>query len=193
MKIYALLDEDSLQKFGWNTKQFVERAKSVDAKIIQYRNKNGSLNDVRKRLKEIVSLFDGVVVINDYHELVHLCHGLHIGQEDLKNFGASPYDSVITLKKIIGDSSWLGLSTHNAEEIEIANTLPLNYIGLGAYRDTQTKSNVNVLGEELPKLAALSRHPVAAIGGVTLKDKIDNVAYLVIGSDFYNGELRIEN
>lgn len=185
MKIYALLDEASLQKFGWNTKQFVEKAKNVGAQIIQYRNKNGSLNEIKNRLQEIVSLFDGIVIVNDYPELAHLCHGLHVGQEDLKNFGACPKQAVLTLKKKIGDSRWLGISTHNAKEIEIANTLPLNYIGLGAYRNTNTKSDARVLGDELPNLAALSRHPVAAIGGVTLSDKIDNVTYLVIGSALY--------
>jgi len=185
LKIYALLDEASLQKFGWNTKQFVERAKNVGAQIIQYRNKNGSPNEIKNRLQEIVSLFNGIVIVNDYPELAHLCHGLHVGQEDLKNFGTTPHEAVLTLKKKIGDSRWLGISTHNAEEIEIANTLPLNYIGLGAYRNTNTKSDARVLGDELPKLAALSRHPVAAIGGVTLSDKIDNVTYLVIGSALY--------
>jgi len=186
LKIYALLDEDSLQKFGWNTKQFVERAKNVDAQIIQYRNKNGSLNEIKNRLQEIVSLFDGVVIVNDYPELAHLCHGLHVGQEDLRSFGISPQEAVLHLKRKIGDSRWLGLSTHNAEEIEIANTLPLNYIGLGAYRNTSTKSDAKVLGDALPKLAALSHHPVAAIGGVKLNDKIDNITYLVVGSALYN-------
>ena len=185
MKIYALLDEDSLQKFGWNTKQFVERAKNVGAQIIQYRNKNGSPNEIKNRLQEIVSLFDGRVIVNDYPELSHLCHGLHVGQEDLRNFGATPYEAVLTLKKKIGEYRWLGISTHNAEEIEIANSLPLNYIGLGAYRNTHTKSDAKVLGDLLPKLAARSKHPVAAIGGVSLSDKIDNVTYLVVGSALY--------
>jgi len=186
LKIYALLDEDSLQKFDWSTKQFVKRAKSVGAQIIQYRNKNGSLNEVKNRLQEIVLLFDGVVIINDYHQLAHLCHGLHIGQEDLKSFGTSPQEAVLHLRRKIGEKAWLGLSTHNAKEIEIANNLPLSYIGLGAYRNTQTKSVANILGDALPKLAKLSRHPVAAIGGVKLDDKIDNVTYLVVGSVLYN-------
>jgi len=187
-KIYALLDEDTLQLKGWSIKQFIERAKNIDAKIIQYRNKNGSLNEIKNRLQEIVSLYDGIVIVNDYPELACLCHGLHVGQEDLRNYGNSPQEAVLALKKIVGDSHWLGISTHNAEEIEIANTLPLNYIGLGAYRNSNTKSDASVLGNALPKLAALSRHPVAAIGGVTLNDKIDNVTYLVVGSALYNGE-----
>ena len=191
MKIYALLDESSLQKHSWSIKDFIKRAKSVDAKIIQYRNKSGSLVEVERRLKQIVSLFDGIVIVNDYPQLAHLCHGLHVGQEDLKRFGSSPKEAVLTLKGMIGDSSWLGLSTHNAEEVEIANSLPLSYIGLGAYRDTQTKSDAKVLGDKLPKIAKLSSHPVAAIGGVKLSDKIDNVSYLVIGSDLYSSSWRV--
>jgi len=186
-KIYALLDEDSLQLNGWSVKKFVERAKLNGAKILQYRNKNGSLNEIKSRLKEIVSLFDGRVIVNDYPQLAHLCHGLHVGQEDLRNFGTTPHEAVLTLREKLGDSSWLGISTHNEEEIRVANGLPLNYIGLGAYRNTNTKSDARVLGDELPKLAKLSHHPVAAIGGVRLDDKIDNVTYLVVGSGMYEG------
>ena len=186
--MYALLDEELLQKIGWSIEQFAKKAKSVNAQIIQYRNKRDSLDEIKSRLKEIVLLFDGVVIINDYHQLTHLCHGLHIGQEDLKDFGLSPQEAVLNLRKEIGKKAWLGLSTHNVKEIEIANTLPLDYIGLGAYRNTQTKSVRNILGDALPKLAKLSRHPVAAIGGVKLNDKIDNVSYLVVGSALYTQE-----
>jgi len=184
-KIYALLDEETLQSKGWSINQFINRAKSKGAKILQYRNKNGSLKEIEGRLKEIVSLFDGVVIVNDYLQLAYLCDGLHIGQEDLKNFGDTPYEAVLNIREKLGTFKWLGLSTHNEDEIKIANELPLNYIGLGAYRDTKTKSDAKILGDKLPKLAKLSRHLVAAIGGVRLDDKIANVEYLVVGSGMY--------
>ena len=81
----------------------------------------------------------------------------------------------------------LGLSTHNQEEIEEANELDLHYIGLGAYRSTQTKSDAAVGGKELLSLAKLSKHPVGIIGGVRLDDDLgEDVAYRVIGSGLYN-------
>ena len=76
----------------------------------------------------------------------------------------------------------VGLSTHNKEEILKANKLPLNYIGLGAYRHTSTKETPNILGEKINKLILYSHHPVAIIGGVKLSDKT-KANYKVVGSD----------
>jgi len=80
----------------------------------------------------------------------------------------------------------LGLSTHNKEEIIEANILDLDYIGLGAYRATHTKSEANVGGIALIKAAKDSIHPVGMIGGVTLKDEFEEpIYYKVIGSGLY--------
>ena len=85
------------------------------------------------------------------------------------------------VRSLIGNKI-LGLSTHNKEEILKANKMDLDYIGLGAYRPTTTKDVSSIGGEELLKIAKLSIHPVAIIGGVRLDDELD-VKYKVIGSD----------
>ena len=81
----------------------------------------------------------------------------------------------------------LGLSTHNLEEVLEANSFKeLSYIGLGAYRNTETKSDVTVQGKELLTIAKESKHKVAIIGGVHLEDSFQNtptITYKVIGSD----------
>ena len=80
----------------------------------------------------------------------------------------------------------LGLSTHNKEEILEANTLNLDYIGLGAYRVTHTKTEANVGGKALIEAAKHSKHPVGMIGGVTLDDVFEeSIRYKVIGSGLY--------
>jgi thiamine-phosphate pyrophosphorylase len=64
--------------------------------------------------------------------------------------------------------------------------LDIDYIGLGAYRDTSTKKDIKgVLGSYVEKLSKLSTHPVAIIGGVKVKDEIDFAEYRVVGSDLY--------
>ena len=171
--IYALCDYDLLQKYNITFKKYVEKCKELDVKIIQYRDKNSSLDDVKERLLEIRKLWNGVLIINDYIELVECCDGLHIGQEDLKKYK--------NVRSLIGNKI-LGLSTHNKEEILKANKMDLDYIGLGAYRPTTTKDVSSIGGEELLKIAKLSIHPVAIIGGVRLDDELD-VKYKVIGSD----------
>lgn len=78
-----------------------------------------------------------------------------------------------------------GLSTHNELEILRANELDLDYIGLGAYKNTSTKDVDNIIGDKISYLAKVSKHPVGAIGGVRVTDKLENITYNVVGSDLY--------
>ncbi|WP_456451013.1 thiamine phosphate synthase [Hydrogenimonas sp.] len=184
--LYALLDEASLQAHGWSVERFVEAAQRLNAEILQYRNKTGDTALIARRLETLSSLFRGRVVVNDHPELASLCGGVHLGQEDLARYGATKTEALAKVRAMVGEGRWVGLSTHNAREIEEANGLPLDYVGLGAYRATTTKSDARVLGErKLPELAALSRHPVAAIGGVRVDDAIPHVRWNVVGSGIY--------
>jgi len=58
-------------------------------------------------------------------------------------------------------------------------------IGLGAYKNTTTKDVSTILGDKISYLAKISKHPVCAIGGVQINDKIPNIRFNVIGSGFY--------
>jgi thiamine-phosphate pyrophosphorylase len=130
-------------------------------------------------------VYDGTVIVNDTIELIDYADGLHIGQEDIRAYGDDLVDAVKQIRHIIG-RKLLGLSTHNKEEILEANTLDLDYIGLGAYRATHTKSEANVGGKALIEAASHSTHPVGMIGGVVLEDMFDEpICYKVIGSGLH--------
>ena len=89
------------------------------------------------------------------------------------------------IRQEIGDKIF-GLSTHNRAEIEEANKLDIDYIGLGAYRSTGTKKDAKVVGAPLLEIAKISKHPVAIIGGVRLEDEFEApIEYKVIGSGLY--------
>ena len=173
--IYALLDFELLKKNQVSIEQFIENAKKVDAKILQYRDKNSDIKDIKNRLIKIRNLWNKTLIINDYIELVEFCDGLHIGQEDLQK-----YESIENIRKKIKNKI-LGLSTHNEKEVIEANNLDVDYIGLGAYRSTKTKNVTSIGGEKLLKIAKMSNKDVAIIGGVKLDDNIPT-KYKVIGS-----------
>jgi thiamine-phosphate pyrophosphorylase len=175
--IYALLDFDLIQKYNITIESFINKCYELDVKIIQYRDKESEIKDIKNRLKKIRKLWDKTLIINDYIELIEYADGLHIGQEDLEK-----YQSIENIRKKIGNKI-LGLSTHNKEEVLKANELDIDYIGLGAYRPTNTKNVTSIGGETLLEIAKLSTHPVAIIGGVRLDDNIPNIKYKVIGSD----------
>ncbi len=200
MALYALLDYDTLKKYDISIKDFCKTAKGLKAKILQYRDKNSNLEDKKKRILEIRKYWKKTLIINDTLELLPFCDGIHIGQEDLeelqKKYNLSPEKIIEKLRngewKIeknfyftdvpLNPKKKVGLSTHNKEEIIKANTLPLSYIGLGAYRPTSTKNTSNILGQKVIDLIKYSYHPVAVIGGVKIYDKIP-AKFKVVGSD----------
>ena len=185
MKLYALCDQSSLDSRKLSLSDFVKLAIKHNAEIIQYRNKDADTETVKASLIELRSLWDGFLIVNDKVELVYLCDGVHMGQEDLELIDTDIEYAVIKVREIIGKEKLLGISTHNEKEVVRANKMDLNYIGLGAFKQTLTKNVTNLLGDTLDLLAANSKHKVAAIGGVKLDDKFKNVSYLVIGSGLY--------
>ena len=185
MKLYALCDQDSLNQRGLNLEDFVALAQKHQAEIIQYRSKHGSVDEIKKALIQLRKLWDGFLIVNDKYELISFCDGVHVGQEDLQIIDADTEKAAKILRATIGKDKLLGISTHNLDEIKKANNMDLNYIGLGAYKQTSTKDVTNLLGDKLDVFAASSTHPVAAIGGVKLQDSFENVSYLVIGSGLY--------
>ncbi len=183
-KIYALFDFELNLKKGKTLQEFVSLSLKKNASCLQYRDKVNSKDKKIENIKKLRELYSGLLIVNDDISLVPFCDGLHLGQEDLLKFGSDASESVKIVREQIGDKI-LGLSTHNLKEIKIANRLNLDYIGLGAYRDTTTKDISNILGEKLADLAKNSKHKVAAIGGVKYSDKISHVEFLVLGTDIY--------
>lgn len=182
MRLYALCDQELLNKHNISIQEYINIAKKNNAEIIQYRYKDGEISNVKQNLLYIRELYDGILIINDFYRLVEFCDGLHLGQEDLVKINKNKKEAVKFLRDNFLMKKYLGLSTHNIDEINEANNLDLDYIGLGAYRNTSTKKINNLLGENLDTLAASSQHKVAAIGGVHKNDVFNNVTYHVIGS-----------
>jgi thiamine-phosphate pyrophosphorylase len=173
-----------LLKNSVDLKEFVEYLNSLNVEVAQYRNKK-RLGNIEQELKLIKKHFNGKLIINDYLEYIDLADGLHIGQEDLATISNNKKEAIKTLRNKIG-KKLLGLSTHNLAEIQEANGLDLDYIGLGAYRVTATKDVDSIGGDKLLDIASFSIHKVAIIGGVRLDDEFKNfsqITYKVIGSD----------
>ena len=183
--IYALIDIDTLGRFDISLIDFVKFLEDYHIPIAQYRNKSGSNKEFIRDIRAIKDIFSGRLIINDRLEFANIADGIHIGQEDMSNISNTPKEAIDTIKESISSDKWIGLSTHNLSEIKVANELDIDYIGLGAYRKSNTKSDANVSGDALLEIAKASRHPVAIIGGVRLDDNFDKdiISYRVIGSN----------
>ncbi len=185
--IYALVDKETLNSKDVSLARFLQHINNFkNIPILQYRNKSGSLKEKKTDLLTICEYYKGIVIINDSIELIEYADGLHIGQEDIRQYSKNLKEAVSLVRQKIG-KKLLGLSTHDQKEILEANELNIDYIGLGAFRSTSTKSEANVGGEALLKAARHSKHPVGIIGGVKVNDTFEKpIIYKVIGSGLYN-------
>jgi thiamine-phosphate pyrophosphorylase len=86
--------------------------------------------------------------------------GLHVGQDDL-----SPESA----RRIIGGDCWLGVSTHNPEQVAEADRTSADYLAIGPVFGTTSKANPDpAVGlEGVRRARELTRKPLVAIGGVT--------------------------
>ena len=71
------------------------------------------------------------------------------------------------VRRIIGDRLWLGVSTHNPEQISEATKEPANYLAVGPVFATSTKADPDpVIGlEGVRQAKLLTDKPLVAIGG----------------------------
>jgi thiamine-phosphate pyrophosphorylase len=102
------------------------------------------------------------LVMNDRVDLCLAAEfdGVHVGQEDL---------SPEAVRKIIGPDRWLGVSTHNPEQLREADLTSADYLAIGPVFTTSSKERPDpVVGPEgVRRARALTRKPLVAIGGIT--------------------------
>jgi thiamine-phosphate pyrophosphorylase len=132
--------------------------------LLQYRNKSGNARrmldearELRARLRTSVKL-----IMNDRADLCLAAgfDGLHVGQDDL---------SAESARSIIGPDRWLGVSTHNPEQLSEADKTSADYLAIGPVFATTSKANPDpVVGlAGVRQARELTRKPLVAIGGIT--------------------------
>ena len=135
--------------------------------LIQIRDKKASTRELygaSKKLAESLRSLGVRVIVNDRPDIAAMtgAGGVHVGQEDLP---------VEAARRICGNQSWVGVSTHNLEQFREANRTSADYIAVGPIFSTATKENPDpVVGLELLRTARqLTKKPLVAIGGITIE------------------------
>ena len=132
--------------------------------LLQYRNKSGNAQVMLEQARALKKHLGGSVrlIMNDRADLCLASDfdGVHVGQEDLLP------DSV---RKIIGPERWLGVSTHNPEQLRDADLTSADYLAIGPVFATSSKDKPDpVVGlEGVRQARELTRKPLVAIGGIT--------------------------
>ncbi|MBU1001061.1 MAG: thiamine phosphate synthase [Proteobacteria bacterium] len=155
---------------GRDNIEVVRAMLDAGVKIIQYREKTKKMGEKYEQclvLREMTRQAGAALIINDDIDLALLVEadGVHVGQEDLP---------VPAVRRLVGESMAIGLSTHAPEEALAAVTAGADYIGVGPIFRTFTKEDVcEPVGlEYLDFVAANIDLPFVAIGGI----KVHNIA-----------------
>jgi thiamine-phosphate pyrophosphorylase len=147
----------------------VEKLIAGNAKIVQLRDKYAAPKDFYAsaiKALEIARRQNVKIIINDRADIALALNadGVHLGQEDLPPEQA---------RRILGEKSIIGFSTHNVAQAVEAVKLPVDYIAIGPVFPTKTKENPDkIIGIETIRKAreAIGNFPLVAIGGITLKN-----------------------
>ncbi|MCH5326047.1 MAG: thiamine phosphate synthase [Duncaniella sp.] len=157
----------------WTITEEVQMALEGGCRWIQLRLKDASDEEFRAVAADIIPLCkeaNAFLVFDDRVELAMEMgvHGVHLGKDDMP-----PREA----RELMGAEAIIGVTANTAEDILALRGLDVDYVGLGPFRYTSTKSRLSPLLGVEGYTAILSRIraegielPVAAIGGITVED-----------------------
>jgi thiamine-phosphate pyrophosphorylase len=163
--LYAILDAPPAEPVE-SLVLFAENLVRGGTRLIQLRSKSSSSLHLYEMSCAIVDRVgdSARVIINDRPDIAAMtaAAGAHVGQEDLP---------VEAARAICQSPLWVGVSTHNLDQLRAADSSSADYIAVGPIFPTGTKQNPDpVVGLDfLRKARNLTRKPLVAIGGITVK------------------------
>ncbi len=161
--LYAILDAGQAQPNS-NLLALAKELAAGGCTLLQYRNKSGNARLMLEQARELKNHLGSSVrlIMNDRADLCLSAEfdGVHVGQEDL---------SPESVRGIIGPQRWLGVSTHNLEQLREADLTSADYLAIGPVFATTSKDKPDpVVGlEGVRRAREMTRKPLVAIGGIT--------------------------
>ena len=162
LKLYLVTDREL--SLGRSLEEVVSEAVQGGVTVVQLREKDASTGEfieLARRLMTLLKPLDIPLIINDRVDVALAvdADGVHIGQSDMS------YEDA---RRLLGPDKIIGLSVESFEDIEAANALDVDYIGISPVYGTPTKTDTaEPFGlDGLRKAVQMSVHPTVAIGGM---------------------------
>jgi thiamine-phosphate pyrophosphorylase len=167
-RLYTIVDS-SAHESTQGLLAFADALIAGGCTLLQYRNKGGNARAMLEQMTGLRRLSRARVpaphvrmIMNDRADLCLTAEfdGVHVGQDDL---------SPESVRKIIGLDRWLGVSTHNPEQLREADLTSADYLAIGPVFATSSKDKPDpVVGlEGVRRARQLTSKPLVAIGGIT--------------------------
>jgi thiamine-phosphate pyrophosphorylase len=167
--LYAILDATPGQ-FTESLESLAQRLAGAGVQLMQLRAKRIPARQFLEMSRILVAGAPaGIrIIVNDRPDIASIAGaaGVHVGQEDLP---------VEAARGVCPAPQWVGISTHNLEQLRAADRTSADYIAVGPVFSTATKENPDpVVGLEFLRTARkLTRKPLVAIGGITIQSAGD--------------------
>jgi thiamine-phosphate pyrophosphorylase len=175
-RLYAIVDAACFATTE-EVAAFAEQLVAGGCTLLQYRNKSGNARLMLEQARELRRRVGSAIklIMNDRADLALVAEfdGVHVGQDDL---------SPESVRKIIGPGRWLGVSTHNPEQLQEADRTSADYLAIGPVFSTTSKERPDpVVGlEGVRRARQLTQNPLVAIGGIT---RANAAAVIEAGAD----------
>ena len=162
LKLYLVTDREL--SLGRSLEEVVSEAVKGGVTVVQLREKDASTGEFIELARRLMTLLKPLripLIINDRVDVALAVNadGVHIGQSDMS------YEDA---RRLLGPDKIIGLSVENFKDVEAANALDVDYIGISPVYGTPTKTDTaEPFGlEGLRKAVQMSVHPTVAIGGM---------------------------
>ena len=162
LKLYLVTDRGL--SLGRPLEEIVSEAVAGGVTMVQLREKDaatGEFVELGRRLMSLLKPLEVPLIINDRVDVALAvdADGVHIGQSDM---------SYADARRLLGPDKIIGLSVESFEDLEAANKLDVDYIGISPVYGTPTKTDTaEPFGlEGLKEAVRLSLHHTVAIGGM---------------------------
>ncbi len=159
-RLYVLLTgSECLASLDWT----IAEAAAGGATMFQLREKTLTDRELLERAKNVrrwTRKAGALFIMNDRPDIARLVEadGVHLGQDDL---------SVAEVRKVLGPTLLIGVSTRSVEQVRRAVTDGVSYIGIGPTFPSPTKNFEQLAGLDFIKQAtAETTVPAFAIGGI---------------------------
>lgn len=166
--LYAILDPSLASS---PLASLVESLADAGVTLMQLRDKRSSARRIYAEVQSLAAILsprEVRLIVNDRPDIAAMTDagGVHVGQDDLP---------VEAARGICGPLKWVGVSTHNLDQLREADRTSADYIAVGPIFPTGTKENPDpVVGVEFVRVARqLTRKPLVAIGGITAETAAD--------------------
>jgi thiamine-phosphate pyrophosphorylase len=154
--------------------RFAEDLINGGATILQLRDKHGGARRILSCARELRRVTHGRarLIVNDRADLALAAgaDGVHLGQDDLPPDLIRPIFAAAATAAKAGDREqlWIGYSTHNLDQVRLADAMPVDYIAIGPIFTTSSKANPDpVVGlEGVRQARRATAKPLVAIGGI---------------------------